>query len=238
MFFVALFAACRSLPPEPAPVPGRSVFFAFDKYTEGMAPGSFESGMTTEGIADADARPLANGINNAHKPGHWVVVSSRDARSGDKLLAQTDATNTAGRVPITWVRDARFGSGIVVSVEARSRELDGLVDLGVAWCVHDANEYLVLRADGGTDELKLLAVRRGKATLIASAKQHFAAHQWFTLTVEQDGSRVRAGVDQKLLIDANVPSDFRYGTVGLCTFEGVTAEFDNFSVVGSEMNKK
>lgn len=237
-----LISGCRAGAPAPPPEPGRSVLYTFEKFDSESAPQSFltdstqfETAATDAAGSTPDSRALVNGINRANKPGKWVVQELREAPSGRKVLSQLDATNTPGRTPITWVRGATWGSGIAVSVVARSHELDGLVDLGVAWNVRDANEYMVLRADGGKGELRIEAIRRGKSTTVASTPWHFPAHQWFTLVIEQDGDQLRAGVNQQAVLNARVPAEFRSGSVGLCTFEGVTAEFDNFSVVGREM---
>ncbi|MBI3820617.1 MAG: hypothetical protein HY286_18155 [Planctomycetes bacterium] len=231
---------CRAATVDPPAIPERSIFYTFEKYAAGNAPANFaadasDSAVMNADMSKADSQSLALGVNDARKPGKWVVLNLKDAAGGAQVLAQLDANNAPGRTPIAWVRNVNFGSGVVVSVDGRSHERDGLVDVGVAWCVRDANEYLVLHADGEAGELRIESFQRGKTTRLATGKFRFEPHHWYSLVLEQDGSDARAGINGTIVVEAKIPRDFQHGSVGLCTFEGVTAEFDNFSVVGKPL---
>lgn len=252
LFISISFTACAAAP-STAPVPGRSVYYSFESYESGEAPKSIQTGIGGNGVVEAgaavpDARPISLGINDAARPGRWVVKSTRSAKRGNKVLLQMDATDTKGRVPIAWVRDADFRGKVAASVDARSHEMDGLVDLGLAWNIRNANEYLVLRADGDRHELRaeLVTIARGtgpqppagrNVKILATAPYRFAPNKWFNLSIEQDAGRVRCGVNDEILLHFTVPPGFENGSVGLCTFEGVTAEFDEFIAVGDETRR-
>ncbi|MFN0204800.1 MAG: hypothetical protein ACKVS6_00620 [Planctomycetota bacterium] len=245
------FAACAARQTA-APVPGRSVYYSFEGFESGEAPKSIETATAGPAVADAgatpDARPIALGINDTARPGRWLVLSTSSAKRGKRVLLQKDATDTKGRVPIAWVRDADFRGKVAISVDARSHEMDGLVDVGLAWNIRNANEYLVLHADGDRHELRaeLVTMARGSGIqpaagrnvkILASAPYHFSPNKWFNLSIEQDSGRVRCGVNSEVLLNFTVPAGFESGSVGLCTFEGVTAEFDEFIAVGDETRR-
>jgi hypothetical protein len=249
LFVVTVASSCASAP-SAVEVPGRSVYYGFEGFETGVAPkrleiGASQPGATGTSPASADRRPITLGINDAAQPGRWEVIATNNAAAGKKVLVQRDATDTRGRVPIAWVRDARFSGRVTASVAARSHETDGLADFGLAWNVQNANEYCVLHADGDKHELRaeLVSISRGTVPAPPAARSvkrlggapfAFYPHKWYVLMVEENGGHVRCGVDGQVLFEFDLPSTMVPGSVGLCTFEGSTAEFDEFIAVGDE----
>lgn len=242
-FLAALATSCRSGPPAPPEIPGRSVLYTFDRFESGPLPNSFASGANKPGqvnVADADARPMSFGVNDTYKPGRWVVASTSEARSGRQVLQQIDnggePARVRGRAVVAWIKNTRFATSLSLSVEARTVGKETKPDFGIAFCVHSAYDYIALRADGSTRELRLERVMDTKIEVLARTKFDFVPGRWFTLNIQQDGRNVRCGVNDQPLLGFELDGEMRGGSVGLVTFDSATAEFDNLQVIGKDQS--
>ncbi|HKE00031.1 MAG TPA: hypothetical protein VKE69_03405 [Planctomycetota bacterium] len=202
LFLVAVAAACSSakVPEEPR---GSSRNYTFERFAPGALPSSFAS--------DAGA---------------WRIQEADGARSGRKVLAQTQPAG-AGAVALAWVRDDPMRD-VRLRVHVRA---SATIGFGAVWHLADARRYLACGVHDGV--FRVEAVVDGKVREIGSRPVALEAGRWYALDVEQIGTRLRCGLDATSLVEAVDDSGLSSGAAGVCTFGDATAEFDDLTIIGA-----
>ncbi|NUQ00650.1 MAG: hypothetical protein HUU35_12430, partial [Armatimonadetes bacterium] len=173
------------------------------------------------------------------KQGRWTMtgVSQADTNQKGGPLAELSSNPFAFRC-------SEAGQGALATVgewfwdtyrvEASVRAAgDGAV--GLCALLQDPNNYLAFRWSraGGGGERQLVAVRDGRADILAIDHGGWANDQWYRLSLEIVGGHVIIQIDGETSIEADTRL-FGQGRVGLWA-EGVTfADFDDVEVAATE----
>lgn len=172
------------------------------------------------------------------RSGAWEHVSLREDRQAGQMQADktTNAFSYSGRgkggVGLTtsgawWWRNCAFG------VAVRCRGTDSAA--GLSFYVQDERNYMVLRAanrmseKGQSEGLALMAVRDGKAEVLARCAGAVLPDQWYRLRVTVCDDRARCYVDDELALDVGaIP--FGQGPIGMYVEGADGASFDDMAV--------
>jgi hypothetical protein len=189
--------------------------------TEAGAPAA--QTVDFETVPDGDVKP--EGFLKVE--GVWEVYADKST-PGNHVLRQY-SSGAPFAICLVTGKGRALADG---TVKVRLRCLDGMdgVGGGVVIRAKDRKNYLVLRADGVAKNLRVVAFRDQKPTVLASVDiDSPKLRTWLTFEVTFRGAQVKAVLDGKVAVEA---TDDAPGTgwCGLATPEDAETEFEDLSL--------
>lgn len=187
---------------------------------ESVAPGHLPGGWKVE--ATNQRGPLAT----------WEVTKEKKAPSGTKILSLTQTNHTSGSTfNLCWTDKISFLNG-EISVMVRANEGEEDQGGGVIWRARDKDNYYIARYNPLEDNFRIYHVVDGDRRMLASARLHIPAHQWFELKITMDGEIIKGYLNGKKYLQVKNDTFKNAGGVGLWVKADGKTSFDNFSVEG------
>ena len=200
----------------------------FHQYHYGAVPEEF----------DYDATGSNGPVLSAGRP-FWRVYLDRFAPSPELVLIQAASLAEPDHYPIALLRDVQPKD---VTLSAHLKPMGGTMDQsqGLIWRVQDKDNYYALLANALDSRLQLLKMVNGQPQQIASAPIQIVVQfeqdaptptwGWYTLKVENAGSRITVWFDGEKTLEATDSTFMRSGKLGFITHADSVALFDDFSV--------
>jgi hypothetical protein len=191
-------AALSTLAPPPSLFPDRSEAerFDFERDSIGQPPEGFEAPQ-----------------------GHWAVVDSPTAASGNQVLVR--GGQTASRLALKRSEPARAGSA-----EVTLRILLGSSGAGLACDGGDGGSSFVLEVEPHASRVALYGGKNGALTVVGQALSATPKGEWLRIGLRCDDAQVIGYVGGKPVLRSR--SDLGAFDLALFSDAGVTAQFDDF----------
>jgi hypothetical protein len=159
--------------------------------------------------------------------GRWRVDNDEHAVSLPNVYRQ-DGRLDLGQSPRVVVSDLVFGD---ISASVRCRPESGRAggSCGLMFAVADADDYLVVRADGVDGAVKLVHVAHGAEQELASRPTTVAANTWHTMSIAAHDGVVDVWWDDVHMLTARTGLELG-GKVGLSTRADSVTAFDDLEV--------
>ncbi len=160
----------------------------------------------------------------------WQVVDDTAAFSGRRVLALTRTNHSSGSTfNLCWTRDIDFLNG---EITVRIRADDGVEDQGggVIWRARDRNNYYLARYNPLEDNFRIYYVKGGERHMLASARLHLPAHQWFEMKVDVRDDRITAYLNGTPYLDVRDDTFRHAGGVGLWVKADGKTSFDDLTI--------
>ncbi len=150
------------------------------------------------------------------RPGRWVVVSSAEKGTTEKVLAQLDADDTNYRFPMA-VAEGIAARDLRLSVLCAP--VSGRVDraCGIVFRYRDENNYYVARANALEDNVRLYRVKDGRREQFGTWDIKVSAGTWHELQADARGDWFEIYWDGKKVIEARDETFPDSGKVGVWT---------------------
>lgn len=200
----------------------------FQQYHYGAVPDEF----------DYDATGSNGPVLSAGRP-FWRVYQDRFAPSPELTLIQAASLAKQDHFPIALLREVQ-AKNITLSVSLKP--IGGTMDQsqGLLWRAQDKDNYYAVFANALDSQLHLFKMVDGQPQKIASSTIQIAVQfeqdaptptwGWYTLKVENEGSRIMVWFDREKKIEATDNTFMRAGQVGLITHADSVALFDDLSI--------
>ena len=200
----------------------------FQQYHYGAVPEEF----------DYDATGSNGPVLSAGRP-FWRVYQDRFAPSPELTLIQAASLAKQDHFPIALLREVQ-AKNITLSVSLKP--IGGTMDQsqGLLWRAQDKDNYYAVFANALDSQLHLFKMVDGQPQKIASSTIQIAVQfeqdaptptwGWYTLKVENEGSRIMVWFDREKKIEATDNTFMRAGQVGLITHADSVALFDDLSI--------
>jgi hypothetical protein len=173
----------------------------------------------------------------AGRPGRWLVQEAKDAPSGRRVLAQTDADATNYRFPLCVL------SGLTardLRVSVRFLPMAGNEDQagGLVWRYRDPENYYVARANALENNVVAYKVVGGKRSDIDlkgqretyGAQASVPGGRWSTLSVTTRGPLFEVALNGTSLFEVEDTTFSGGGSVGVWTKADSVTLFDDLTV--------
>jgi len=158
-------------------------------------------------------------------PSHWVVDQGRLTQTAGIYSEPTWPWALARPGTFIYYRRGMAWTDYEFTASVRGRRTG---DYGVLFHLADPNNFYRVSWSPSLAAVRLVRMRRGAATLLASRSDPCPADQWRRVRVVVANAALTVAVDDQLyfnLVDHDIPS----GTVGLYTW-GTAADFDTVRV--------
>jgi len=200
----------------------------FHQYHYGAVPEEF----------DYDATGPNGPVLSAGRP-FWRAYLDRFAPSPELVLIQAASLAELDHYPIALLRDVQAKE---VTLSAYLKPMGGTTyqSQGLIWRVQDKDNYYAVLANVLDSQLHLLKMVDGQPQEIASAPIQIVvqfeqdaptpAWGWYTLKVENAGSRITVWFDGARTLEATDSTFMRSGKLGFITHADSVALFDDFSI--------
>ena len=200
----------------------------FHQYRYGAVPEEF----------DYDATGPNGPVLSAGRP-FWRAYLDRFAPSPEVVLIQAASLAEPDHYPIAVLRDVQAKD---VTLSAYLKPMGGTTyqSQGLIWRVQDKDNYYAVLANVLDSQLHLLKMVDGRPQEIASAPIQIVVQfeqdaptptwGWYTLKVENAGSRITVWFDGKKTLEATDITLRRSGKLGFITHADSVALFDDLSV--------
>jgi hypothetical protein len=159
--------------------------------------------------------------------GRWRVDGDENAVSLPNVYRQGGRYD-ASESPRVVVSDLVFDD-IAASVRCRPESGRAGGSCGLMFAVAEADDYLVVRADGGEGVIKLLHVGHGREDEIVSLPATVTTNAWHTLGLTTHDGVVNVSWDGAAMFTARTGLDL-HGKVGLATRADAVTAFDDLEV--------
>jgi hypothetical protein len=158
--------------------------------------------------------------------GRWEIVRDGDSN----VLAQVDRNRSESRFALAVVRDSAFGD---LRLSVRLKCVEGEVDRtgGIIWRYRNSENYYLLRADVSKRKVRLYRVVNGNRIQFAQEEDvRLAPGTWHVLKVEHDGEKIKAYLDDEMLLKTRDRTLHKRGKIGLWTQADAVTHFDDLRV--------
>ncbi len=193
------------------------------------------AGLAASGFDNLQPGPLPTGwrmeaTNHTGPLATWRVQADALAPSKPNCLALT-ATNHKSQdaFNLCWSDAPLFSNG---TLEVAVRADQGVVDQGggLAWRVHDKDNYYIARFNPLESNYRVYYVKAGRRVQLASALAEQRAGEWHTMKIEHVGKRITCWLDGQLLLQVEDETLPAAGGVGFWTKADALSSFDSLNI--------
>ncbi len=159
----------------------------------------------------------------------WQVIEIEDAPSGKQAFALTESSNTGHIYNLALAQDSYFKD---IEVSVKLKPLSGQEDQGggLAWRVHDPNNYYAARWNPLENNFRVYVVQNGERRQLASIDVQVDPSDWHEIEIEMEGNEIEATFDSEFEIEIEDSTLSLAGMVGLWTKADAATAFDDFEV--------
>ena len=161
----------------------------------------------------------------------WEVIKTKDAPSGQKVLALTHPNTSffnGGIFNLCYTKKVNFKDG-EISVKFKANSGDTDQGGGIMWRVQDNNNYYVARFNPLEDNFCFYIVKNSHRHELAYADIKLSKG-WHKMSIVQHGNNFKGYLDGKKFLSYSDTQLSKNGGVGLWTKSDAATSFDDFTV--------